>query len=148
MKQDMLNKLQQLKDQLEAKDNKQKNDYEELKRQRLEAIKERDRRNGAIDKDVVFKKAYEYDKDRYYQVRATIDAFGKDKHDHETRIVSVNTIHMYINGEHIVANHTHLRGDRVKLDRRWRKGQEIVLNVKIQRYPHGTKDKYELVNIF
>ena len=115
---------------------------------REEQEKERDKRNGAINKDIAFKKAYEYDKDKYYQVRATIDAFGKDKIDNNIRIVSVNTIHIYINGEHIIANHTHLRGDRVKLDRRWRKGQEIILYVKIQRYPHGTKDKYELVNIF
>lgn len=115
---------------------------------REEQEKERDKRNGAIDKDTAFKKAYEYDKDKYYQVRATIDAFGKDKIDNNVRIVSVNTIHIYINGEHIIANHTHLRGDRVKLDKRWKKGQEIILYVKIQRYPHGTKDKYELVNIF
>ena len=115
---------------------------------REQEIKERDKRNGAIDKDIVFKQAYEYDKDRYYQVRATIDAFGKDKHDENVRIVSVNTIHMYINGQHIVANHTHLRGDRVRLNNKWRKGQEITLNVKIQRYPHGRKEKYELINIF
>ena len=115
---------------------------------REEAIARRDRENGAINKDVLFKKAYEYDKDRYYQVTATIDAFGKDKHDDSVRIVSVNTIHIYIDGQHYIANHTHLRGDRVRLDRRWRKGQEITLNVKIKRYPHGRKEKYELVNIF
>ena len=121
---------------------------QQLKDERKAAIVERDRRNGAISKDIVFKTAYQYDPNRYYQVRATIDAFGIDKHDHETRIVSVNTIHIYIDGQHYVANHTHLRGDRVKLNNRWRKGQEITLNVKIQRYPHGNKDKYELINIF
>lgn len=121
---------------------------QQVRDERLEAIKERDRRNGAISKDIAFKRAYEFDPDRYYQVKATIDAFGIDKHDHVTRIVSVNTIHMYINGQHIVANHTHLRGDRVKLNNKWRKGQEITLNVKVQRYPHGNKDKYELINIF
>ena len=112
------------------------------------AIERRDRENGAINKDILFKKAYEYDKDRYYQVKATIDAFGTDKYDHKTRIVSVNTIHIYIDGQHYIANHTHLRGDKVRLDRRWKKGQEITLNVKVRRYAHGTKDKYELVNIF
>ncbi len=132
-----------LKGEQQLRDERQK-----AKEERQKAIAERDRRNGAISKDIAFKKAYEYDPDRYYQVKATIDAFGIDKFDHETRIVSVNTIHMYIDGQHIVANHTHLRGDRVKLDKRWRKGQEIVLNVKVQRYPHGNKDKYELINIF
>ena len=112
------------------------------------AIERRDRENGAINKDILFKKAYQYDKDKYYQVRATIDAFGIDKFDHKTRIVSVNTIHIYIDGQHYIANHTHLRGDKVRLDRRWKKGQEITLNVKVRRYAHGTKDKYELVNIF
>ena len=112
------------------------------------AIERRDRENGAINKDILFKKAYQYDKDKYYQVRATIDAFGTDKYDHKTRIVSVNTIHIYIDGQHYIANHTHLRGDKVRLDRRWKKGQEITLNVKVRRYAHGTKDKYELVNIF
>ena len=121
---------------------------EQLRDERQKAIKERDKRNGAISKDIAFKKAYEFDPDRYYQVKATIDAFGIDKFDHVTKIVSVNTIHMYIDGQHIVANHTHLRGDRVKLNNKWRKGQEITLNVKIQRYPHGNKDKYELINIF
>ncbi len=115
---------------------------------REQEIKERDKRNGAISKDIVFKKAYDYDKDRYYQVTATIDAFGKDKKDNNVRIVSVNTIHIYVDGQHIIANHTHLRGDRVRLNNKWRKGQEITLNVKIQRYPHGNKDKYELINIF
>lgn len=108
----------------------------------------RDKENGAMDKDVLFKKAYQYDKDRYFQITATIDAFGIDKHDHKTRIVSVNTIHIYIDGQHYIANHTHLRGDKIRLDNRWRKGQEITLNVKIRRYSHGTEDKYELVNIF
>lgn len=112
------------------------------------AIERRDRENGAINKDILFKKAYQYDKNRYYQITATIDAFGTDKFDHKTRIVSVNTIHIYIDGQHYIANHTHLRGDKVRLDRRWKKGQEITLNVKVRRYAHGTKDKYELVNIF
>ena len=112
------------------------------------AIERRDKENGAINKDILFKKAYQYDKDKYYQVTATIDAFGTDKFDHKTKIVSVNTIHIYIDGQHYIANHTHLRGDKVRLDRRWKKGQEITLNVKVRRYAHGTKDKYELVNIF
>lgn len=115
---------------------------------REEQVKERDKRNGAIDKDIAFKKAYEYDKDKYYKVRAVVDAKSRDKYDPNVRIVSVNSIHMYINGEHIVANHSHLRGDRVKLNPKWKIGDEIVLYVKIQRYPHGRKEKYELVNIF
>ena len=115
---------------------------------REQEIKERDERNGAIDKDIVFKKAYEFDSERYYQVRGTIDAFGTDIHDDKVKIVTINTIHIYINGEHIVANHTHLRSDRVRFNNKWKKGQEITLTVKIQRYPHGTKEKYELINIF
>ena len=115
---------------------------------REQEIKERDERNGAISKDIVFKKAYEFDSNKYYQVKATIDAFGTDKFDDTVHIVSVNTIHMYIDGQHYVANHTHLRSDRVRLNNKWRKGQEISLNVKVQRYPHGTKEKYELINIF
>ena len=111
-------------------------------------IIERDKRNGAIDKDIVFKKAYEFDNNRYYQVKGTIDAFGTDVQDNSVRIVTINTIHMYIDGVHYVANHTHLRSDRVRLNNKWRKGQEITLNVKIQRYPHGRKEKYELINIF
>lgn len=118
-----------------------------FKDRKQEAI-ERDKRNGAIDKDIVFKKAYDYDNNKYYQVRGTIDAFGTDVQDDSVRIVTINTIHIYINGVHYIANHTHLRSDRVKLDKRWKKGQEITLNVKIQRYPHGHKEKYELINIF
>ena len=109
--------------------------------------KERDKRNGAISKDIVFKKAYDFDNTRYYQVKGTIDAFGKDVHDDSVRIVTINTVHIYIDGKHYVANHTHLRGDRVQLNNKWKKGQQITLNVKIQRYP-GRKDKYELINIF
>lgn len=115
---------------------------------RKQEIIERDKRNGAIDKDIVFKKAYDYDNNKYYQVRGTIDAFGTDVQDNSVRIVTINTIHIYINGVHYIANHTHLRSDRVKLDKRWKKGQEITLYVKIQRYPYGHKEKYELINIF
>ncbi len=115
---------------------------------RKQEIIERDKRNGAIDKDIVFKKAYNFDNTRYYKVRGTIDAFGTDVQDDSVRIVTINTIHIYIDGVHYVANHTHLRSDRVSLNNKWRKGQEIELTVKIQRYPHGRKDKYELINKF
>lgn len=108
----------------------------------------RDKANNAINKDELFKKAYESNKDKLYKIKATVDSFGIDKYDHKTKIVSVNTIHMYIDGQHYIANHTHLRGDKVKLDYKWKKGQVIELYVKIRRYSHGNKDKYELVNIF
>ena len=111
-------------------------------------IIERDERNGAIDKDIVFKKAYEFDNNRYYQVKGTIDAFSTDVQDNSVRIVTINTIHIYIDGVHYIANHTHLRSDRVRLNNKWKKGQKITLYVKIQRYPHGLKEKYELINIF
>ena len=96
----------------------------------------------------MFKKAYDLDNNKYYRVKGTIDAFGTDVQDNSVRIVTINTIHIYIDGVHYIANHTHLRSDRVRLNNKWKKGQVITLDVKIQRYPYGDKEKYELINIF
>ena len=110
--------------------------------------KARDEKKGAMDKDKLFKMAYQNNKEQYYQIKGIIDAISRDSRDPNVKIVSLNSIRIRINGKEYIANHTHLRGDKVKLDCRWKKGQEVVLNVKIRRYSHGSKDKYELVNIF
>lgn len=108
---------------------------------------DRDRRNGAISKDELFRIAYEHNKDQYYQVRGIVDAISRDKRDPNVKIVSINSIKIRINGREFVANHTHLRGDRVKLDLKWKKGQEIVFIAKVMPYRHDS-NKFELVNIF
>ena len=114
---------------------------------REDRTKARDKRNGALDRDVVFKKAYEYNKDQYYKIRGVIDAISKDKKDPNVKIVSMNSIHIIINGKEYIVNHSHLRGDRVKLDYRWKKGQEVVIIAKIMPY-RNNNNKFELVNIF
>ena len=108
---------------------------------------ERDKKNGAISKDELFKIAYENNKDQYYQVRGIVDAISRDKKDPSVKIVSINSIKIRINGKEYIANHSHLRGDRVKLDLKWKKGQEIVFIAKVMPYRHNN-NKFELVNIF
>ena len=109
--------------------------------------KERDKRKGAMSKDELFKMAYEYNKDQYYQVKGIIDAISRDSKDPNVKIVSINSIRIKINGKEYIANHSHLRGDRVKLDCRWKKGQEVVIIAKIMPY-RNNNNKFELVNIF
>lgn len=116
---------------------------ETRKEKRTRQLAERDKRNGAIDKDILFGIAAQYDE--VYKITATIDSIAHDDRNFEVMIVSINTIRMTIDGIDVVANHTHIRSDRFEIDTKdYYVGDEITLNVRFKEY-RSIPGKYEIV---
>ena len=137
-------KIKQQKREQEKQMRKQKQLAE--KQRKLKEREERKKRLNAQPKDKIFKMAYTNDANAEYTLTAYIDDISTDKHDNVTTIYSMNCIFITINGKTYVMDHTHVRGDRVTVDKTWQMDKKITFKAKIQRYDHGTKQKYEFIN--
>ena len=114
----------------------------------IEEREERKKRLNAMPKDKVFNIMALQDKNKEYTITAYIDNISHDNYESGVIIVSINCVHITINGKLYVADHTHLRSDKIKINKNWKIGDKIVFTAKLERYTHSTKKKYELVNIF
>ena len=117
--------------------------------QQMEKQKERDKKNGAMDRDTVFAIAYAANKDKAYRIIGTVDAVSPDKQDKNVKVVSLNTIHIYIDNKKYIINHAHVRSDRVKKVSGYTKAtinKKVELYVKIRPYSWNN-NKYEVVDI-
>ncbi len=142
--------------QLGYKDEREDKNYERiLCKKRTKAIKERKVRKVELDalpKDEVLRLAYETnDDDMVYEITAYVDDINQDKIFEAITVVSINCVHIVINGQLFVADHAHIRSDEIDIDPTWDICDKITFEARVEKYEgRGKKgkrlNKYRLCN--
>lgn len=142
--------------QLGYKDVREDKNYERiLCKKRTKAIKERKARKVELDplpKDEVLRFAYETNNDdMVYEITAYVDDINQDMTSEDVTIISVNCVHIVINGQLFVADHAHIRSDEIDIDPTWDICDKITFKARIDKYEGCNKkgkrlNKYRLCN--
>lgn len=139
--------------QLGYQDSREDKNYERvLYHKTTKALKDGTARKTRLDaqpKDAVLELAYEINKNAIYKITAYVDSIKPDKKYKDITVVSVNCLHIIIDGELFVADHIHLRSDEINIDSTWDINDEIVFEARVDKYRGKGKNrqnKYRLCN--